>query len=62
MNEKFKVGDFVRPVLFDAAEPPFEVKEIFTDGFGDVLLRESGGYGYGAHYCKKVTSPCPAQP
>lgn len=50
----FKVGDFVAPVKYDKTIPAYEVKAIFEDEFGSVLLSEIDGYGYGSHYCKKV--------
>ena len=51
---QFKIGDWVKPVLFDEKIPPYEVKAIFSDCFGLVLLREVDGSGYNAQYCKKV--------
>lgn len=55
--DKFQVGDWAQPLAFDDTAPPFEVKEIFSDGFGRVLLSEPGGYGYGEQYCVKVEPP-----
>ncbi len=51
---KFKVGDIVRPSKFDRSVPAYEVKAIYSDAFGDVLLREDGGFGYAAEYCTHV--------
>ena len=51
----FQVGDWVKPSLIPGDDiPAYEVKAIFSDGFGDVLLKEPGGYGYSSRYCKKV--------
>ena len=53
----FKIGDWVKPNGYDPAHPPYEVKAIYSDEFGDVLLEKLGGYGYGAQYCVKVEAP-----
>lgn len=54
MRLNFKVGDWVRPVRFDRKVPAYEVRAIYSDAFGDVLLREVDGSGYSADYCNKV--------
>ena len=51
---KAKIGDMVRPWHLDRSIDPYEVKAIFEDKFGRVLLRDINGYGYGEHFCSKV--------
>jgi len=54
-DKKFRVGDKVKPYHLYEHDPEFIIKEILTDSFGSVLLKEKGGYGYGSQYCEKVT-------
>lgn len=61
----FKVGDWVKPSITpDDNLPAYQVKEIYSDNFGDVLLKRKGGRGrgYGSHYCAKVSTPYPHKP
>jgi hypothetical protein len=49
-----KIGMFVQPWGYDKTIAPYEIKAIFSDSHGRVLLDEVGGYGYDEEYCRKV--------
>jgi hypothetical protein len=53
---QFHIGDTVKPNLKDGKElTPFVMKDSYTDGFGSVLLSNSGGKGFGSEYCETVS-------
>lgn len=54
---KFKVGDWVRvnkKLLPNENHTPYQIAEIFSDSWGDVMLSTVGGSGYGRYYLEKI--------
>lgn len=53
---RIQLGDTVRTTAVAHAQgispATFVVKSILRDWFGELLLQEPGGYGFGAQYCE----------
>jgi len=58
MSVNISVGTWVKPSIIAGDDlPAYQVAEIYSDWFGQVALKEPGGYGYGIHYLTVVDPP-----